>query len=87
MIESMHIAEFKVHFEGSVDEKITVKAHFLLGAKQLFCKECLYGIKSYCENENDMKIIGTSLRGKIALKNLKAEEHMFVANRIYSSYY
>ena len=34
-----------------------------------------------------MKIIGTSLDGKIALKNLKAEEHMFVANRIYSSYY
>ena len=41
MIESMHIAEFKVHFEGSVDEKITVKAHFLLGAKQIFYMDAL----------------------------------------------
>ena len=45
-------------------------------------------MKCYCENENDKKIIGTSLNKEmIALKNLKAEEHMFVANKIYSSYY
>jgi len=62
MEESRHIAEFKVHFEVSVDRKITVKAHFLIGAKQLFHKdEDGLSIFENCCEIDDKKIIGTSL--------------------------